>query len=473
MLLSFFSKRVLRGGPKIIFYLAACLSISILGRLALYEISPVPFGITRVIWPLTGYGTDTDPGSAEYETDLEQGLDPGGNLRIVAFGGQDVATPSWTGEGGDSWTDILCRDLNCSPYMSFVPRGHETLTLESHKFYAEALDQIANLTANRTGPGEDYTFQSDLFPLNRRVPDLAQQVTSFLASEESQSSPKETLFIFALGTWDIWTLASLPLDISRPVIDNMTQDIFDQAERLYRHSLETNKAGIFRILVPRVLDPSITPAWQTSRPHLAAVHSPAEQMRNSFLLTGQWNRNLYNNMATWISGGQPEAGSSVSFPPAEEPIPDGEFLAYFFERLTAEAEKAAKGIPRPRGTKIRARENTAGEAHEMVEEETGLSREGFLFDMPEYILTLMADLQLRDAGLRDANGLGAMAFGEGYINMAAPCVDKENVSPGVGCRDRLFSTPFTVGSRAVGDIGRLAADLIREGRSMRVQKLGS
>ena len=47
----------------------------------------------------------------------------------------------------------------------------------------------------------------------------------------------------------------------------------------------------FRILVPTLFDPSLTPGWHSGRPDIPAIHSKAEQMRNAATLMPMVCRN--------------------------------------------------------------------------------------------------------------------------------------------------------------------------------------
>lgn len=70
--------------------------------------------------------------SPEYEKVLNwkdgeiENKDTGGGLRIVVFGGGDIATPSrasWqVGGPNTSWTEILCRQVSLQIEMRITPR---------------------------------------------------------------------------------------------------------------------------------------------------------------------------------------------------------------------------------------------------------------------------------------------------------------------------------------------------------------
>src|SRR4051794_6561252 len=95
--------------------------------------------------------------------------------------------------------------------------------------YATAIEEIAQHSAtDATGPGEDFSFQAEQFPVAWEKPDLEQQISAFLAMDKPAHSPRETLYVFTFGTWDIWSLATLHEDYSRQIVGKMTDYIYEQ-----------------------------------------------------------------------------------------------------------------------------------------------------------------------------------------------------------------------------------------------------
>lgn len=113
-IIAFFTQRILRGGPKILLHLAACLVVLIvITRLLPQEVSEAAFGPHSHLWHWTA-------GIAGYEAENE-GL-PGG-LRIVVFGENDAATPASSGfraAGQRSWTELLCAEVSRSCCLSEI-----------------------------------------------------------------------------------------------------------------------------------------------------------------------------------------------------------------------------------------------------------------------------------------------------------------------------------------------------------------
>lgn len=118
-LLAFFSTRVLRGGPKILLYLATCLVLLLVVIKVLPEhLNQDPFGSKSIPF-LDWTGSKNDDESQQGETtdggDASGGA-ASGPLRIVVFGENDIATPSRIqGLGGSkkhrAWTEVLCEEV--------------------------------------------------------------------------------------------------------------------------------------------------------------------------------------------------------------------------------------------------------------------------------------------------------------------------------------------------------------------------
>lgn len=113
-LFAFFSSRVLRGGPRILAYLAACLVVSLLVlKFVSRGLSDAAAGTTKVIWHWsTGETWSEASGREEDDKRMGYGNDGLGRFRVVVFGEQDVATPSRVGNNkAVSWTDVLCEEV--------------------------------------------------------------------------------------------------------------------------------------------------------------------------------------------------------------------------------------------------------------------------------------------------------------------------------------------------------------------------
>jgi hypothetical protein len=374
--------------------------------------------------------------------------------------------------------------------------------------YAQALEEVAVRTVRGTGPGEDYGFQPEEYPISWRIQDLGEQITAFLG-EKPSSPPRETLWVITVGMWDIWSLASLPLDIGLEMVDLMTDHVFEQTDRLYQSSLteasvawsdtygrlqnETvralqNRTDMFRILIPKLLDPSLIPAWSTARPDLGEVHSKAEQTRNAAQLTAEWNMHLFDKLERWIRGADAEDdddGSRRSFDQAAADAQDtaSDILTlYGIAHETGDGDSARQEA-RSSSTQPKREQRSVPSKRPRLSAEQGHTgmpqRDGFLYDLPRYVLDVMTERQLRDGGLRDGNGRGGRQLGDGFRDVRTPCLadvrreGKEDAGSTLASRlcevmqKHLFSTPFVVAPRAGKEIGHSAAEMVRRNETVR------
>ncbi|OIW25698.1 hypothetical protein CONLIGDRAFT_559713, partial [Coniochaeta ligniaria NRRL 30616] len=461
--LAFFSAKVLRGGPKALVQLVTCfVALVLIMKLLPHRLTDVGYGGWS--WQKAKNGEDAQ------KSGLEDDGSVAGGLRIVVFGESDVATPArLQGRGseeveGRSWTELLCEELNCSSYLSFVPTsGDPSRVMASTKLYATSVEQALNLTVETYGPGLDYNFMLDKFPIEWQANDLSKQVDAFLAMKKPNHSPAETLWVFSFGMWDIWSLASEPLGVSKTIVDSVVEHIFVEVERLYASA--TNETSIawsepiqpaetpsserepveqaskspadetaqFRVMIPKLFDPSLTPGWHSGRPDIPAVHSKAEQMRNAAVLTEKWNMNLTPKRLFW--------GTRGTDAETEKKEKQEEHVA------AAVNNSSVDTLPAPRLPQ----------------------RDGFLYDLKNYLDEVIVERQLKNSGLRDARRAGKLAE-EGFQEVWTPCVPSSAAEPTARAEevricenpdDRLFYTPFAVAPRAVKTIARLAADMVR------------
>ncbi|EOO00331.1 hypothetical protein UCRPA7_4249 [Phaeoacremonium minimum UCRPA7] len=452
-ILAFFSNRVLRGGPKILLNLATCLvALIIITKLLPSRMTDIAFGPTYgSIWH-----DDSKTGKGPSEKQ-----DVGGGLRIVVFGESDIATPSLTGSEMDgellTWTESLCAELGCSKHLSFVPRADPLESpMTSNSFYAAAVERVLNETADSTMPALDYTFVPDLFPIKWDIPDLAMQVSNFLSMEKPEKPPTETIWVFSFGPWDIWSLATLPISVGKSITDTITTDIFTHVERLYTASRDENSIAYsnyfdetvvaalangtsvnntdatiqnraeypnvrptvepFRIIIPKVFDPSALPGWWDSRPPIASIHSKAEQMKHAAELTEYWNNNLHNGLAQWIltatqnmekekAEGEKTNGNSQKSGSEKEPIEEKRRRAATISAPKSEASAAALAKSRD------------------------ALRDGIAYDMPDYVLAVMADRQMRNSDLKDSNGMGESPVEDSFLEVWTPCIQPAHPVP--------------------------------------------
>ncbi|KAI0454435.1 hypothetical protein F5B21DRAFT_475385 [Xylaria acuta] len=409
-------------------------------------------------------------------------------LRMVVFGGGDIATPNLAANEWDDqrhgWTEVMCQKLRCDTYLSFVPKTEGLAgAVVSNPLLDAAYRHLSAPTVDSNR--DDNTIELDYSWFEKQYPkpcqpDLAVQVDSFLSSSRTQRAAAETLWVFNVGYWDIWYLAALPRKLATHVIDSSVRDLFFQIERLYqaaqdRESVAFSKSysipGIpppmgpgygadrvarapFRIFLTRLFDISLTPGFATARPKPPHPHSSASQLRNAAFLTNYWNALLEAAVDDWLATPDPEYWSTT-------------------DTIDPQVVKALVGeqplpIDRPNQKHYRGWDN-----HEYDGTITLQHREFASYGISRYLRELMIDHQLRSSDLFDHKGLGARPPEDGFLDITMPCAftksgealmeygeaaDEE--SRAVVCEEPdnyLFYTGFTVGQRAIHEIGVRAA----------------
>ncbi|OAA71866.1 hypothetical protein LEL_09101 [Akanthomyces lecanii RCEF 1005] len=255
------------------------------------------------------------------------------DVRVVVFGSQDVlgSAVSDPDSSRTSWTLQLCKELGCTSYRSLVPPGDAKPALTSNHLYETAVDEFLSSVEDADlleSPASDFEFLKTQYPVPT-TPDLAAQVEAFLSLPPETKQSRSTIWVFTLGTWEVWNLASLPPATANDVLDGMAKHIFEQAELLYLKALNPRSIAFsnfwadvdpshmktlmaadapkkideraletFRILVPKLFDMTLAPLWQT-RPVPPYPHTRAEHMRNAIALTRRWNEQIEKHMAEW------------------------------------------------------------------------------------------------------------------------------------------------------------------------------
>lgn len=315
-------------------------------------------------------------------------------------------------------------------------------SLVSNSLYASILDRVANQTVSDDSPGLELSFLPDLFPVRWQVSDLRGQVNDFLSMAPPKKPPRETLWVFSFGMWDVWSMAAFPRRDALLMVDVLAADVFSSVERLYQASLDpqsiaysetipdTTAAGrarndtdaalhyrdSFKILAPTLFDPSLTPAWQLDRPDLPSVHSKSEQMRNAAALTHKWNMAIQNYMDIWVRT------------PREEVVSDS---ADFDDIVDDESLAAILNIPASRKRALNwSKSNPPLEVPEgSVKDNVNTipQRDAVLYDLPQYLLDVIIDRQFREAGISDQVGFGNMPVQHSFLDVAVPCVHDSSI----------------------------------------------
>lgn len=417
-------------------------------------------------------------------------------------------------------------------------------SISSNEIYAQGVEKVFNETADKDSPGQDYSYLSTAYPPQWKSSDLREQVDKFLAMPKPRNTPGSTLWVFSFGLWDVWSLSALPISTGRDAVEAMTKDIFEQIERLHAASTdpksmaysdvnnfiqktandtaekvedaeneeeasageqletteemepesqpatqqETKPLDKFSILIPRILDPSLLPGWRSLRAQIPSVHSKAEQMRNSAALTGAWNDGIVNSLSDWVKKDEPKTSQ------------DDQSNDFHFETVAP---------------------GTA----------TGPLRDGFAYNLADFVTEQILERQMLNAHLTDGNGRGQGELEDGYRDVHNACLqpvstvavalatpssvmvnipnvkvegDKQvpaQPSTGEGDKakdnektarrdtgdekaglaylstarvcdipsDHLFYTPFALSQRAIQEVAAETAEMIRKGESVRAR----
>jgi hypothetical protein len=314
------------------------------------------------------------------------------------------------------------------------------------------------------------------------LPDLATQIQSFISTPAPKHQPKETLFIVSFGFWDIYDFARLDYAMSLNVTDTSINFLFEQLDILYNHftknllpseplsdkstntTQRNSKGAQFRVIMPRLFDPTLLPGWLSHRPTPSAPSSVAEQHKNAVYLTDRWNQQFENKMGSWInevpSTSQPEKKEEQEEPRADVRENEDSFIQVDHSRDPAQqnAEKTQ-------------------DSSEGNDEDGMVQKDIFYFDIPRLLLDLILEHQLEDEGLSDASGLGT---GESpFESVYLPCVREAEEDDTDGfvdlngllvCKEPeeyLWWDAWSVGGVVKKVIGGQVATLVSEGKSLR------
>lgn len=231
--------------------------------------------------------------------------------------------------------------------------------------------------------------------------------------------------------------------------------------------VEKSSQHTFRIIIPRLFDPTLLPGWLSHRPLPVAPSSIAEQQKNAAYLTDRWNMLLENKMGSWINSPPPvrKAAQVVAEVPAvKEPKP-----------IVEEASHTDVREPTPSIAVVPSLLDHTGKRSEPDSE---IGKDVFYFDASKYLLDIIIEHNLEAEGISDASGLGK---GESpYYSVYIPCVrnaeDGEDtdglidVNGLLVCKepkDYLFWDAWGLGPAPKEDIGRKIAMQFIEGKSLR------
>lgn len=276
-------------------------------------------------------------------------------------------------------------------------------------------------------------------PLNL-LPDLAAQIAEFLALP-TRSKTAETIFVVSFGIWDVYQFAAFDFASTSQMMINATiTELFVQLENLhsqYSKSSESRKventalnSSSFRVIIPRLFDPTLLPGWLSQRPIPLHPSSVAEEQKNGMYLAALWNSMLENKLGEWVQG---------------------------HVRTSVNIETGNKKTTLP-----------AQPTHNQ-----GLEKDILYYDLPQYLLGLIIEHQLEDEGLLDATGLGTSE--SPFESVYLPCVREAGTGADDGhvdlngqlvCKEPeeyLFWDGFRLGAVANEGIAKQVAEMVMRG----------
>lgn len=321
-------------------------------------------------------------------------------------------------------------------------------------------------------PSSDYLWLSEQYPVPSEAPNLEQQIDDFLSLPVPDEVPRQTLWVFTFGTWEIWNLAALPVDSSRKMVEKMADKLIEQLEKLNFKSTDSGSAAFsdfwcnatdaevkklsapnaadkvdvrrlecFRVLLPELFDVSLAPGWQ-DRPTPPYPHTKGEHMRNAAVLTKHWNSQMKEKLKDWELKGaarpnvtQDDDGTLQVAQPEENKGKKGEE-----NKKHGRAKRDVVYAPYPR-------------------------RMGHQSRFAMEIVESMTEEEMRRADLEDSKGHGTWPLNNTmrFTDVWKPCLTVSE--DGKGLRDEcgspddhLFYDRFTIGQRATNEIARKTAD---------------
>lgn len=351
----------------------------------------------------------------------------------------------------------------------------------------QALRQNSERTNITDKPASDYYFVPDQYPLPVNTPDLEAQVGQFLSLQPPALVPRQTLWVFTFGTWDVWNLAVLPRSSGEKLIDYLATHLFSQIDRLYEQSLNpespvysditanatqaedgvstkrktAGNGDSFNVVLPELFDITLTPGWQT-RPVAPMPHSKAEHMRNAAALTSRWNTKLRAKLDAWEQKGtsspvgEVKTGVKVaradirtrSYNAAQEKPPGASPVQ---EEVQGEGKVAPQGESQDEDQTKDQKENQDG---------IYPRRKGILSNPTMVVLNAMTEGELQRSGLKDSKGRGSLSHNDTMMfpDVWNACLDSHE---GAGScdlpNDHLFYDAFRIGRLATEEVGQVIA----------------
>ena len=259
--------------------------------------------------------------------------------------------------------------------------------------------------------------------------------------------------MISFGFWDIYSFAGLDYALGKNVTDKTVNELFSQLDILYSHYSQiltpahitessdgsTNSTNTtetknrphdpppFRVIIPKLFEPTLLPGWISQRPVPLRPSSVAEIQKNAAHLSSRWNKLTEDRISSWLK---------------EAPLPLVDITSSTTEQLA----------PPP-----------------------NVERDVFYYDLAQYLLDIIVEHQLEEEGISDARGLGK---GDSpFESVYEPCLREDGAVDGlvdlnglIVCKkpeEYLFWDSFHLGSVAKEGIGKGVADLIKQGKSVK------
>ena len=382
-----------------------------------------------------------------------------GGVRIVVFGDSwvdDAVEEGETGRGR-SWVDVVCEEvssgiqiqdtmltdqLNCTSQLNFAasqpskayPAAPPTGAITSNYIY---------LTAVNVSNPEHVA--------STMLPDLATQIEEYIELPSS-TKVKTTVFVVSFGFWDIYQYASLDFKFAQDITDTTVTELFAQLDILHSHYAKQLSSGLpeeeapeipadtgnsteeteivhrplFRVIIPKLFDPTLLPGWISQRPIPLRPSSVAEEQKNAVYLTNKWNILLENKIREWVKAAPPSNPEQL------------------WDTYDPESSAAAD-----------------------------LEKDVFYYDLPSYLLDVIVEHHLEDEDISDATGLGTgdSPFG----NVSESCVsvgitmgeERNGKAVCKEAKEYLWWDAFNLGGVANEFVGKAVGQMMKEGKGVR------
>lgn len=284
----------------------------------------------------------------------------------------------------------------------------------------------------------------------------------------------------SFGVWDIYHYSGLDYSLSQKLTDSTIHELFVQLDILYHRYRDSvllpeptetpdvpasknetesmeDTTPQFRVIIPKLFDPTLLPGWIAQRPVPMTPSSVSEQQKNAAYLTNRWNSILENKMGAWIKNDTVVSPTTKILNKEGEEVKDE-------TRTTEDDNQPDNG---------KATESTKQAEVESIK----VRKDAFYYDLSRYLMNIIIEHQLENAGLSDASGLGKGK--SPFESVYNPCVvsSEENAREGdteinglLICqepKEYLFWDDFRLGPAANEKIGEEIAEMVKNGKSVR------